>query len=175
MAEEHTTVDASRAELDESAIAVRYGVRPLVYPDVGQIKTLTSFLAASFESGQCAVVPKSDVEAALDFIQAIINRQHITKGPRMPAEDYDLLQRPYSIAARIVSRMQREKRESSKGHLYQTTHLSLTNFADVLRNLLDPACAWTGAGTIPTPVRLMMSGLRDFLIEYPEQSRKTSR
>jgi hypothetical protein len=175
MTEEKTIIDASPAELDERSIATRYGVRPLVYPDVEQLRTITAFLSESFESGRCGAIPDGAVLATLEFVQAILNRQHITKGPRMPAADYDLLQRPYSVATRIISRMQRERRESAKGHLYQTTHLSLTNFLDVLRSLLDPACSWADAGTIPTPVRLMMSALRDFLIEYPDQQRKTVR
>jgi len=175
MTEEHTTVDPSPAEVDERVIAMRYGVQPLLYPDVAQIKALTSFLAESYESGRCAALPRASVLVGRDFVQSIMNRQYITKGPRMPAADYDALQRPYSIAARIVSRMQRERREGARAHLYQNTHLSLTNFIDVLTSLLDANCPWVHAGTIPTPVRLMMSGLRDFLIEYPDQSRKTIR
>lgn len=167
-------VDAPGVQLDEHAIALKYGVRPLHYPDVEHVKTLTAFLRDSFQSGRCAAVPDASVTAGLEFIQGIVTRQHITKGPRITPAEFDVLQRPYNVASRIISRMQRERRESARGQIYQTTYLSLTAFVDLLQSLLDPKPSWIQNGAIPAPARVMMSALHDFLIEYPEQRRKSA-
>lgn len=158
--------------LDERAIAKRYGLRELVYPDSEQVKALTAFLNESIDSGKCSSVPKMATMVTVDFLQGTINRQHLTKGPRMSQEEFDVLQGPYYMAARIISKIQRARQENLKGRVYETTYLSLNQFIELLRSLLDPGCYWMRTKTLPAGVIEAMEALRDFLIAYPEQRRK---
>jgi hypothetical protein len=158
--------------LDERAIAKRYGLRELSYPDSEQVKTFIQFLDESLTSNRCGPIPKTAAVVILDFLQATINRQHLTKGPRMSQEEFDALQTPYYLAARIVGKIQRGRQESIKGKVYQTTYLSLNHFIELLRNLLDPGCYWLRLKTVPDGVRESMEALRDFLAAYPDQRRK---
>lgn len=158
--------------LDERAIARRYGLRELSYPDVEQVKALIAFLTESIGSRRCGPIPKTAARVILDFLQGTINRQHLTKGPRMPQEEFDALQTPYYVAARIIAKIGRARQESMKGSLYQTTHLSLDQFIELLRNLLDPGCYWLRLKGIPEGMVETMEALRLFLEEYPEQRQK---
>ena len=159
-------------ELDERSIAKRYGLRELVYPDTDQVKALLAFLNESIDSGRCSAVPKTAAMVTVDFLQGTINRQHLTKGPRMSQEEFDALQTPYYVAARIVSRIQRARQENLRGRIYETTYLSLGHFIELLRSLLDPACPWLHSKTLPAAVAESMEALRDFLAAYPDQRRK---
>lgn len=158
--------------LDERAIAKRYGLRELAYPDGEQVKTFVQFLDESIASNRCGPIPKTAAVVLLDFLQATVNRQHLTKGPRMSQEEFDALQTPYYLAARIIAKIQRARKESVKGKVYQTTYLSLSQFIELLRNLLDPGCYWLRLKTVPEGVIESMQALRDFLAEYPEQRKK---
>ena len=158
--------------LDERSIAKRYGLRELVYPDSEQIKTLVAFLDETIASGRCGAIPKTATMVILDFIQATINRQHLTKGPRMSQDEFDALQTPYYVAARIIAKLQRGRQESTKGKVYQLTYLSLSHFLELLRSLLDPGCYWLRLKTMPEGVSEAMQALRDFLAAYPDQRRK---
>jgi hypothetical protein len=160
-------------EIDERSIARKYGMRELVYPDSEQVKTLSAFLADAIEHRKCGPVPKMAVLVMLDFIQGTLNRQNITKGPRMSQAEFDLLQGPYYLATRIVSKIFREKKEQAeqKGKLYQTTYLTLNHFAELLRNVQDPGCYWLRR-EVPEGVREVMELLWDFALLYPEQRRK---
>src|ERR1044071_7694466 len=160
-------------QLDERAIAKRYGLRELVYPDSEQVKTLIAFLDATIESGRCGGIPKTATVVILDFLQATLNRQHLTKGPRMSQEEFDALQTPYYVAARIISKVQRTQQDAdTKGKLYQSTYLSLNHFIELLRNLLDPGCYWLRLKTIPEGIVEAMAALKQFLLLYPEQRKK---
>lgn len=159
-------------DLDERAIAKRYGMRELSYPDSEQVKTMIAFLNSTIETQRCGAIPKTAAVVILEFLQATINRQHLTKGPRMSQEEFDVLQAPYYLAARIVAKLQRARQESTKGKVYQTTYLSLNQFIELLRNLLDPGCYWLRLGSVPEGVIEAMEALRDFLGAYPEQRRK---
>jgi hypothetical protein len=165
-------LNAPPPELDERAIAKRYGLRELVYPDSEQVKAMVAFLNESITSGRCSQVPKTAAMIAVDFLQGTINRQHLTKGPRMSQQEFDVLQTPYYVAARIVSRIQRARQENLKGRVYETTYLSLNQFIELLRSLLDPGCYWMRTKTLPAGVLEAMEALRDFLSAYPEQRRK---
>ena len=158
--------------LDERAIAKRYGLRELIYPDSEQVKTLIAFLDATIQTGRCGGIPKTATVVILEFLQATVNRQHLTKGPRMSPEEFDALQTPYYIAARIIAKLQRARQESVKGKVYQTTYLSLTQFIELLRNLLDPGCYWLRLKAVPEGIVEAMQALRDFLGAYPDQRRK---
>lgn len=172
MADEFKTRETPLPALDERAIAKRYGLRELVYPDSEQVKTLTAFLSETIDSGRCGAIPKTAAVVILEFFQATVNRQHLTKGPRMSQEEFDVLQTPYHLAARIIAKLQRARQESTKGKVYQTTYLSLNHFMELLRSLLDPGCYWLRSGTIPEGVAEAMQALRDFLAAYPDQRRK---
>jgi hypothetical protein len=171
MADENKTVETALPQLDERAIAKKYGLRELRYPDYEQIKSMIAFLDAAIESGKCGPVPKTSVVTLLDYLQATINRQHITKGPRMSEEEFDTLQTPYYLAARIIAKVQRARQEDVRGKVYQTTYLSLAHFVELLRNVLDPGCYWLRL-RVPEGVIEEMQALRDFLAFYPEQRRK---
>jgi hypothetical protein len=158
--------------LDERAISKKYGLRELVYPDSEQVKTLIAFLDATIETGRCGPIPKTAAVVILEFLQATINRQHLTKGPRMSQEEFDALQTPYYVAARIIGKLQRARQESTKGKIYQATYLSLTQFVELLRSLLDPGCYWLRLKTVPEGVAEAMQAMRDFLAAYPDQRRK---
>jgi hypothetical protein len=171
MADDNKTLEAPIPELDERAIGKKYGLRELVYPDSEQMKGLTAFLTDAIEQGKCGPLPKTAVVMLMDFLQATINRQHITKGPRMSEDEFDVIQTPYYLAARVITKIQRARQESTKGKVYQVTYVSLNQFIEVLRSLLDPGCYWLRA-KIPEGVREVMEALRDFLVMYPEQRRK---
>lgn len=172
MSDDFKTREAPVPELDERAIAKRYGLRELVYPDSEQVKAMNAFLGDALQTGRCGPVPKTATVVVLDFLQATINRQHLTKGPRMSQEEFDALQTPYYVAARIIAKIQRARQESTKGKIYQTTYLSLNQFIELLRSLLDPGCYWFRLKSIPDGVLEAMEGLRDFLAAYPDQRRK---
>jgi hypothetical protein len=172
MADDNKIVEAPVPGLDERAIGKKYGIRELVQPDSEQVKALRIFLTDAIETGRCGPLPKTAVMVMHDFLQATVNRQHITKGPRMSQDEFDLLQMPYYAAARIIARIQRNRRESAKGKLYQTTYLSLHHFIELLRNLLDPGCYWLRVKAVPDGVREGMADLLDFLNFFSEQRRK---
>ena len=171
MADDRKTLETPLPELDERAIGKKYGLRELTYPDSEHIKSLNAFLSDAINTGSCGPVPKTAVMMMLDYLQATINRQHITKGPRMSQEEFDLLQAPYYLAARIIARLQRARQESPKGKVYQTTYVSLNQFIEVLRSIQDPGCYWIRK-TIPEGIREVMEALRDFLAIFAEQRRK---
>jgi hypothetical protein len=165
--------DIPQAEIDERGVARKYGIRELVYPDSEQVKVLSQFLTEAVDSGKLGPVPKTAVLVTLEFLQGTLNRQNITKGPRMSQEEFDILQTPYYLAARIVSKIARERpAEAKKGKLYQTTYLTVNQFIDVLRTLLDPASVWLRTRAVPEDVREVMAALRDFARAYPDQRRK---
>jgi hypothetical protein len=169
--DDHKPADAP--ELDERSIARKYGLRELNQPDSEQVKTLVAFLRTTIETGRCGPIPKTAVVVLLEFLQATVNRQHITKGPRMPQTEFDVLQTPYYVAARVVSKIQRTRQdENAKKKLYQTTYVSLTQFIELLRSLLDPGCYWLRLKTVPEGVKEAMEALKDFLTLYPEQRKK---
>jgi hypothetical protein len=173
LSDDKKTLETPLPQLDERAIAKKYGLRELSYPDSEQIKTLVMFLTTAIDAGRCGPVPKTAVVVVLDFLQGTINRQHITKGPRMPQEEFDTLQTPYYTAARVVTKVMREREEgSTKGKVYESTYLSLNQFMELLRSLLDPGCYWLRLKDLPAGVRDVMDGLRAFLTYYPEQRRK---
>ncbi|HKO55832.1 MAG TPA: hypothetical protein VJ276_08125 [Thermoanaerobaculia bacterium] len=161
-------------EVDERAIARKFGLRELVYPDSEQLKVLSQFLSNAVETGKCGPVPKTAVIAMLEFLQGTLNRQHITKSPTMSPAEFDVLQTPYYLAARIIGKLAREKKEaaSKKGKLYQTTYLTLNQFIELLRNLLDPGCYWLRMKTVPDGIQEVMEVLWDFALLYPDARRK---
>jgi hypothetical protein len=171
MADDNKTIEEPLPELDERAIGKKYGLRELAYPDSEQLKSLTAFLEDAVKNGKCGPLPKTAVMLFLEFLQATINRQHITKGPRMSQEEFDLLQKPYYLAARVIGKIQRARKEASKGEVYQATYASLNQFIEVLRSLLDPGCYWLRA-KVPDGVKEVMSAMLDFMALYPEQRRK---
>jgi hypothetical protein len=171
MADEKNTIETPLPELDERAIGKKYGLRELVYLDSEQLKVLTAFLDYAIANGKCGPLPKTAVMMLLEFLQATLNRQHITKGPRMSQEEFDVIQTPYYVAARVIGKIERARQESTKGQVYQKTYVSLNQFIELLRNLLDPGCYWLRA-KVPEGVRDVMSALREFLALYPEQRRK---
>lgn len=171
---DRSTVEAPIPDdLGERAIAKKYGLRELVYPDADQVKALAHFLSSAVESGKCGPVPKMAVMVMLEFLQGTVNRQHITKGPRMSQAEFDVLQAPYYLAARIITRLAREKQDAAekRGQTYQTAYLTINSFIELLRNLSDPGCYWLRKN-IPEGVREVMDVLWDFAVLYPEQRRK---
>ena len=158
--------------LDERAISKKYGLRELVYPDSEQVKSLLAFLDATIETGRCGAIPKMSTMVVVEFLQATINRQHLTKGPRMSQAEFDALQTPYYVAARIIAKLQRARQENVRGQVYQITYLSLNHFIELLRSLLDPGCYWLRLKTVPEGVVEAMQALREFLAAYPDQRRK---
>lgn len=171
--DDNKTVEAQLPQLDERAIAKKYGLRELIQPDSEHVKTLVAFLDQTLQSGRCGPIPKTAVVMTLEFLQATINRQHITKGPRMSQDEFDVLQTPYYLAARVISKIQRNRQESNaKSKLYQTTYVSLNQFIELLRSLLDPGCYWLRLKSVPEGVKEAMEALREFLVLYPEQRKK---
>ena len=164
----------TEVHLDERALAKKYGLRELAWPESEQVKVLAHFLGTSLETGRCTAVPKTAIMLMLDFFQATVNRQHITKGPRMSQQEFDQLQTPYYLAARVIGKIAREKRESleKKGKLYQTTYVTITQFIELLRSLLDPGCYWMRMKSIPEGVQEVMEVLWDFVQLYPEVRKK---
>lgn len=160
------------AALDERSVAKKFGIRELTWPDNDQVRALITFLDETIAAGRCSAVPKMAVMLLNDYLQGTITRQHITKGPRMSQEEFDVLQAPYYLAARIVTRIQRERQESVKGRVYQETWLSLARFIETLRNILDPGCHWLRR-SVPEAELAVMQALRAFLVAYAEQRRRT--
>jgi hypothetical protein len=163
------SVDAS-----ERALAKKFGIRELVYPDTEQTRVLQRYLDQSIEARHSGPVPKTAVLILAEFFQAVLNRQFLTKAPSMPMEEYEALQAPYHLAAGIVTQVLYERRELAKtrGRIYQTTQLRLHDFIDLLRGILDPACSWIRLGTIPDNIVEQMEMLRDFVARYPEARRR---
>ena len=172
MSDDDRTIEAPLPELTERSVARKYGMRELIYPDSEQIKALSAFLTQAIDSGRCGPIPKMAAVVTLEFLQGTINRQHITKGPRMSQEEFDVLQAPYYLAARIVTKLSRDRQENVRGKIYQTTYVSMNHFIELLRNLVDPGCFWLRLGSIPEGVREAMEALREFLAAFPEQRRK---
>lgn len=159
---------------DERAIARKYGVRELVWPDVEQIKTLIRFLGVAIDSGKCGAVPKTAVMVMLDFLQGTLNRQNITKAPHMTPGEFDALTAPYYIATRIVTKLARDRQDEAvaKGRIYQTTNVTLNRFIQTLRDLVDPLTMRARARAIPDDMREVMEILLSFAEVFPEQRRK---
>ena len=160
--------------LDERSIARKYGLRELVWPDVNQLKALSCFLDDAIQTGKCGALPKTAVVMMTDFVQGTLNRQNLTKTPHMTPVEFDTLEAPYYIAARIVSKLARERRDdaTARGRTYQVTHVTLFKFLDLLRALLDPSTPWLRVKTIPPEIIEIMEVLRDFVAVFPEQRRK---
>ena len=159
---------------DERAIARKYGVRELVWPDVEQIKVLIRFLRSSIDSGKCAAVPKTAVMVMLDFLQGTLNRQNITKAPHMTPGEFDALTAPYYIATRIVTKIARDRQDEAvaKGRIYQTTNVTLNRFIHTLRELVDPLTMRARAKSMPDDMREVMEVMLSFAEVFPEQRRK---
>ena len=159
---------------DERAVARKYGVRELIFPNSDQIRTLCHYLTTTVESGRSGAVPKTAVIVMLEFLQGTLNRQYITKSPTMSKEDFDLLSTPYYLAARIIGKIDREKREAAaqKGTLYQSASLTITQLINLLRGVLDPASPWVRLRQIPQPILEVMEVLCAFAQLYPELRRR---
>jgi len=159
---------------DERGVARKYGVRELIFPDRDQIRTLCQYLSATIETGRSGVVPKTAVVVMLEFLQGTLNRQFITKSPTMSKEDFDLLQTPYYLTARIISKIDRDKREAAaqKGKLYQNAYLTMTQLIDLLRSVLDPTSPWLRQRQVPWPVLEAMEVLCAFAQLYPEARKR---
>ena len=99
---------------DERAVARKYGLRELVFPDSDQVRALCQYLTSTIESGRSGAVPKTAVIVMLEFLQGTLNRQYITKSPTMSKEDFDLLSAPYYLSARIISKIARDTREAAE-------------------------------------------------------------
>lgn len=159
---------------DERSVARKHGLRELIFPDFEQIKALNRFIDDAVAASRCGGVPKTAAVMMLDFLQGVVNRQHITKGPRMSPDEFDLLQTPYYVAARTVSKIARERQDAAiaRGELYQATYGTLQNLIDLLRALLAPATPWLRAKQLPPAIIAGMEVLRDFGATYPSQRRK---
>ena len=160
---------------DERSVARKHGIRELVYPDREQIKALNEYLTHAIETHRSGPLPKTVIVMLLDFLQGTLNRQHITKSPRMSSEEFDLLQTPYYLVTRILTRMARDQEQqggAAKGGTYQASYASLNTFLELLRSLLDPGCYWLRLKTIPDGVIEQMALLRAFANALPEQRRK---
>lgn len=171
MTDDRSTLEEPVPDLDERAIARKYGLRELAYPDSEHVKTFAKFLSQTLESGKCGVVPKTAVMMLIDFLQGTLNRQHITKGPRMSQQEFDVLQTPYYLAARVITKITRDRQERDRSKMYQTTYITLNSFLELLHSLVDPGCYWLRA-KIPEGVREVMEVLLEFAEAYPEQRRK---
>jgi hypothetical protein len=164
---------SDNAGLSERAIARKHGIRELIYPDSEQIMALSAFLTKTIETRRARAVPKTAVLMMADFLQATINRQNITKGPRMSHEEFDVLQAPYYLAARIVTKIQRNRQGAIRGRVYETTYLSLNDFVRLLRQIADPLAAAARAKSVEPETVEKMEVLREFLTIYSEQRRKS--
>jgi hypothetical protein len=155
---------------DERALARKYGLRELLFPDSEQLESLCRYLTTTVASGRGGPVPKTAAAAMLEFLQGTLNRQYITKSPTMSQEDFDLLSTPYYLSARIIGKISRETRDAGveKGKLYQTTFLTIKQLIDLLTSMLDPACPWMGLAQIPQPVIEAMEALCAYAQLYPE-------
>ena len=173
MTDPHSREGVSEAG-DERAVARKYGLRELIYPDSEQVKLLTEYLGRAVESRRSGPLPKTAVVVMLEFLQGTMNRQNITKSPMMSAAEFDLLQAPYYLVTRILARLGRERQDAAaaRGTMYQAASLSISTFLELLRSLLDPGCSWLRQGTIPDGVIETMGSLRAFAATLPEQRRK---
>lgn len=159
---------------EERALARKYGLRELVFPESEQLETLCRYLATTVESGRSGPVPKTAAMVMLEFLQGTLTRQYITKSPTMSQADFDLLSTPYYLSARIISKIARDKRDAAveKGKLYQTTFLTIQQLIELLTSMLDPDCPWLGAKQIPQPVIEAMEALCAYGQLYPEMSKR---
>ena len=82
------TIEPAAGPPDERAVARKYGVRELIFPDSDQIRALCQYLTATLGTGRSGGVPKTAVVVMLDFLQGTLNRQFITKSPTMSKEDF---------------------------------------------------------------------------------------
>ena len=168
--------DSAGSVPDERALARKYGLRELIFPDSEQLKTLCHYLTDTINSGRSNAVPKTAVVVMLEFLQGTLNRQFITKSPTMSQEEFDMLSTPYYLSARIINRIAREKRDAaeSKGKFYQTTFLTIAQLIELLRGILDPASVWMRAKHLPDPILEAMEVLCAYAQAYPE-ARKLGR
>jgi hypothetical protein len=171
---ESQPIEQAAGAADERAVARKYGVRELIFPDSDQIRALCQYLTATIETGRSGGVPKTAVLVMLEFLQGTVNRQFITKSPTMSKEDFDLLQTPYYVAARIISKIDREKRDAAaqKGQLYQNAYLTITQLIDLLRGMIDPSSPWLRQRQVPWPILEAMEVLCAFAQLYPEARRR---
>ena len=166
-------IDAVAGPTDERALARKYGLRELNFPDSDQTRVLCQYLTATIKTGRSALPPKTAVLVMLEFLQGTLNRQYITKSPTMSREEFDLLSAPYYLSARIVSKIGREQRDAAeqKGKLYQTTAHTLGQLISLLRSMLDPACPWIRLRQVPPSVLEAMELLCAYAQLYPEVRR----
>ena len=75
MPDETNTPHGPESDLDERAIARKYGIRELEYPDTEQDRTLSAFLAESDANGHCGPIPRTAVVVTLEFLQGALVRQ----------------------------------------------------------------------------------------------------
>ena len=167
-------IEPAAGATDERAVARKYGLRELIFPDSDQVRALCRYLTSTFESGRSGPVPKTAVMMMLEFLQGTLNRQSITKSPTMSKEDFDLLSAPYYLSARIISKIARETRDAAerKGKLYQTTYLTLTQLIHLLQGMVDPASLWIRARQVPQPILEVMEVLCAYAQLYPEVRRR---
>lgn len=162
--------EAGSGASEERALAHKYGLRELVFPQSEQLETLCRYLTTTVESGRSGPLPTTAVVVMLEFLQGTLNRQYITKSPRMSQEDFDLLSSPYYLSARIISKIARDKHDAAveKGTLYQTTFLTIRQLIDLLTSMLDPACPWLRGKRIPQPVIETMEALSAYAQLFPQ-------
>jgi hypothetical protein len=167
-------IEPANGATDERAVARKYGLRELIFPDSDQVRALCQYLTSTMESGRSVAVPKTAVVVMLEFLQGTLNRQYITKSPTMTKEDFDLLSAPYYLSARIISKIARETREAAerKGKLYQMTYLTLTQLIHLLQSMVDPSSTWLRARQVPQPVLDAMEVLCAYSQLYPEVRRR---
>jgi hypothetical protein len=167
-------IEPAAGTTDERAVARKYGLRELVFPDSDQVRALCQYLTSAIESGRSGAVPKTAVIVMLEFLQGTLNRQYITKSPTMTKDDFDLLSAPYYLSARIISKISRDTREAAerKGKLYQTTYLTLTQLIALLQSMVDPASPWIRARQLPQPILEVMEVLCAYAQLYPEVRRR---
>ena len=161
-------------KLTERSLARKYGLRELVYPDGDQLRLLTGFLSDSRARGRIGQIPKTAVLVMYEFVQATLNRQYLTKGPGMSPAEFDLLQAPFYLATRVVTKLAREKKEQAelRGRTYQITHANLNLFVELLRNLMDPTWPTLRSREIPEKVENVMELLQDFAVAFSEQRKR---
>jgi hypothetical protein len=159
---------------DERVVARKFGVRELIFPDSDQIRALCQYLTATVDARRSGAVPRTAVVVMLEFLQGTLNRQFITKSPTMSKQDFDLLQTPYYLAARVISKIDREKRDAAaqKGKLYQNAYLTINQLIDLLRSMLDPSSPWLRQREIAWPVLEAMEVLCAFAQLYPEARKR---
>jgi hypothetical protein len=167
-------IEPAAGATDERAVARKYGLRELVFPDSDQVRALCQYLTVTIESGRSGAVPKTAVIVMREFLQGTLNRQYITKSPTMTKEDFDLLSAPYYLSARIISKISRDTREAAerKGKLYQTTYLTLTQLINLLESMVDPASPWIRARQLPQPILEVMEVLCAYAQLYPGVRRR---